>query len=165
VSNQRVGEVLVRQGKLQEALDAYQQNLDIQQRLTDRDKTNAGWKRDLALSYENVGDVLSAQGKLQEALDAYRQTLAIVQRLTVQDKSNSDWQRDLIVCLFRIGNITAKIGGNDNITQAQEFLRTGLKVADQYPGPERQQLLDLLNRALQKIAHQVPSVSATPGTN
>jgi tetratricopeptide (TPR) repeat protein len=165
VSNQRVGEVLVRQGKLQEALDAYQQNLEIQRTLTDRDKTNAGSERDLALSYENVGDVLSAQGKLQEALDAYRQTLAIVQRLTVQDKSNSDWQRDLIVCLFRIGNITAKIGGNDNITQAQEFLRTGLKVADQYPGPERQQLLDLLNRALQKIAHQVPSVSATPGTN
>jgi len=165
LSNQRVGEILVRQGKLQEALDAYRQNLEIQRKLTDRDKTNAGSERDLALSYENVGDVLSAQGKLQEALDAFRQTLAIAQRLTVQDKSNSDWQRDLIVCLLKMGNTTAKIGGNDNITQAQEFLRTGLKVADEYPGPERQQLIDSLNLALQKIAHQVPSVSPTTGTN
>ena len=165
VSTQRIGDVRVRQGKLQEALDAYQQNLNIQRTLTDQDKTNAGSQRDLSLSYENVGDILSAQGELQEALDAYRQALEIAQRLSVRDKSNSDWQRDLIVCFFRMGNIMAKIGGNDNITQAQEFLRAGLNVANGYPGPDRQQLIDSLNLALQNLAHQVPSVSATTRTN
>jgi tetratricopeptide (TPR) repeat protein len=165
VSTQRIGEVRVRQGQLQEALDAYQQNLNIQRTLTDQDKTNAGSQRDLSLSYENVGDVLSAQGKLQEALDDYRQALEIAQRLTVRDKSNSDWQRDLIVCLFRMGNTMAKIGGNDNVTQAQGFLRTGLNVANQYPGPDRQGLIDSLNLALQSIAHQTPAASASARTN
>jgi tetratricopeptide (TPR) repeat protein len=153
VSTQRAGDVLVRQGKLPEALDAYQQNLNIQRTLADQDKTDAGAQRELSLSYQNFADVLKAQGKLQEALDAYRQSLEITKRLTVQDKSNSDWQRDLIVLLLRIGDVMAGIGGNDSVAQAQEYLRTGLNVAEQYHGPDRQSLVDSLNLALQKLAH------------
>jgi tetratricopeptide (TPR) repeat protein len=153
VSIQRIGDVLVRQGELQGAMDAYRQNLHIQLALADQDKTNAGTQRDVSLSYENVGDVLRAQGKLQEALDAYRQSLAIAKRLTVRDKSNSDWQRDLIVLLNKIGDVTAKIGGNDNVAQAREFLQTGLNAAEQYPGLDRQQLVDSLKLALQNLTH------------
>jgi tetratricopeptide (TPR) repeat protein len=153
VSIQRVGNVLVRQGKLPEAMDAYQQNLNIQRTLADRDKLNAGAQRELSLSYQNVADVLKAQGKLQEALDAYRQSLVIAKRLTLRDTSNSNWQRDLIVLLLRMGNVTAKIGGNDNVTQAQDFLRTGLNVAEQYVGADRQYLVDSLKLAMQNLAH------------
>jgi tetratricopeptide (TPR) repeat protein len=154
VSTQRAGDVFVRQGKLPEALDAYQQNLNIQRTLADQDKTDAGAQRDLSLSYQNVADVLKAQGKLQEALDAYRQSLEITERLTDRDKSNSDWQRDLIVLLLRIGDVMVKIGGNDSVTQAREYLRTGLNIAGQYPGPDRQNLVDSLNLALQKLTSQ-----------
>ena len=153
VSIQRVGDVLVRQGKLPEAMDAYQQNLNIQRTLADRDKLNAGAQRELSLSYQNVADVLKAQGKLQKALDAYRQSLVIAKRLTLRDTSNSNWQRDLIVLLLRMGNVTAKIGGNDNVTQAQDFLRTGLNVAEQYVGADRQYLVDSLKLAMQNLAH------------
>jgi predicted negative regulator of RcsB-dependent stress response len=47
VSYQKVGDVLVAQGKLQEALEAYQQTLAIMKRLAEQDKTNSGWQRDL----------------------------------------------------------------------------------------------------------------------
>jgi len=97
--------------------------------------------------------VLVKQGKLQEALDAYRQDLAISKRLAEQDKSNSGWQRDLIVSLYKVGTTTAKIGAHDNLSQAQEFLRTALKLADKYSGQDRQQLIDSLNRALQNLVH------------
>jgi tetratricopeptide (TPR) repeat protein len=125
-----LGDVLVAQGKLQEALDAYQRSLAIAKRLAEQDKSNSGWQRDLSVSYEKVGDVLVAQGKLQEALDAYQQSLKIRQILAEQDKSNSGWQRDLIVSLYKIGTTTAKMGAQDSLGQAQEFLRTALNLAD-----------------------------------
>ena len=42
-----LGDVLVAQGKLQEALEDYQQYLAIAKRLAEQDKTNSGWQRDL----------------------------------------------------------------------------------------------------------------------
>jgi tetratricopeptide (TPR) repeat protein len=92
-----LGDLRVAQGKLPEALDAYQQKLAISKRLAEQDKTNSVWQRDLADSYERLGDVLPAQGKLPEALDVYQQGLAIAKRLAEQDKSNTGWQRDLAV--------------------------------------------------------------------
>jgi predicted negative regulator of RcsB-dependent stress response len=44
-SCERVGDVQVAGGKLQEALDAYQQSLNICRTLADRDKSNAGFER------------------------------------------------------------------------------------------------------------------------
>jgi hypothetical protein len=57
------------------------------------------------------------------------------------------------VLLLRMGSVTAKIGGNDNVTQAQDFLRTGLNVAEQYVGADRQYLVDSLKLALQNMPH------------
>ncbi|MEY2536312.1 MAG: hypothetical protein QOG67_52, partial [Verrucomicrobiota bacterium] len=53
-----LGDVLVGQGKLQEALEAYQQALTIAKALAEQDKTNSGWQRDLSVSYDKVGNVL-----------------------------------------------------------------------------------------------------------
>jgi len=41
--------VLEAQGKLPEALDAYQQSLDFRRRMAEQDKSNAGWQRDLSV--------------------------------------------------------------------------------------------------------------------
>jgi hypothetical protein len=106
-----------------------------------------------SLILNNLGDVLSAQGKLQESLDDDQQFFAIAKRLTERDKSNSDWQRDLIVALVRVGKITGKIGGNDNVMQAQQFLQAALNSAEQYPGPDRQNLMDVAKLALQNLVH------------
>ena len=141
------------QGKLQEALDAYQQSVQIRQTLAGQYKSNLDCQRDLSSSYGRVGNVRVAQGKLQEALDAYQQCLAIGKRLVEQDKSNLEWQRDLIVSLYKVGTTTTKMGGKDNVTQAQELLRTGLSLADKYSGMDRQQLIDALNQALQQLGH------------
>ena len=65
------------QGNLAEALKAYRDSLAIAERLAKADPGNAGWQRDLSVSYEKVGDVLMDQGNLPEALKAYRDSLAI----------------------------------------------------------------------------------------
>jgi hypothetical protein len=77
--------------------------------------------------------------------------MAIAKRLADQDKSNIGWQRDLIVSLYKVGTITAKIGGNDKVTQAQGLLRTDLNLAQLYSGPDRQKLIDALNQALRQL--------------
>jgi hypothetical protein len=63
-----LGDVLVAQGKLQEAFDAYQQSLNIRKRLVDADKLDPPRQRDLSVSYEKVGDVLLAGVSVIDAL-------------------------------------------------------------------------------------------------
>ena len=87
--------MLQAQGNLDEALKSYQDSLAIRDRLAKADPSNAGWQRDLSVSYEKVGDVLQAQGNLDEALKSYRDSLAIADRLAKADPSNAGWQRDL----------------------------------------------------------------------
>ena len=85
VSYDKVGDVLVAQGKLEEALKAYRDSLAIAERLAAADRSNTQWQRDLSVSYDKIGDVLVAQGKLEEALKAYRDSLAIRERLAAAD--------------------------------------------------------------------------------
>jgi tetratricopeptide (TPR) repeat protein len=80
VSYVRVGEVLVAQGNLAEALKSYRDGLAIADSLAKADPGNAVWQRDISVSYNNVGDVLKEQGKLAEALKSYQDGLAIGDR-------------------------------------------------------------------------------------
>ena len=77
--------MLVVQGKLAEALDAYQQGLAIAKRLAEQDKSNFDWQRGLIVSIYNVGTAMgkiagnnnlrSAQGLLHTALDLVKNIL------------------------------------------------------------------------------------------
>ena len=64
----------------------------MRDRLAKADPNNAGWQRDLSVSYNKVGDVLVAQGNLPEALKSYQGSLAIRDRLAKADPNNAGWQ-------------------------------------------------------------------------
>jgi predicted negative regulator of RcsB-dependent stress response len=81
ISYDRVGDVLVKQGNLPEALKSYRAGLAIAERLAGSDAGNADWQRDLSVSNNKIGDVLVKQGNLPEALKSYRAGLAIRERL------------------------------------------------------------------------------------
>src|SRR3954467_882144 len=66
----------------------------IAERLARADPANAGWQRNLSVSYNKIGDVLVAQGNLPEALKAYRDSRDIAERLARADPANAGWQRD-----------------------------------------------------------------------
>jgi hypothetical protein len=59
-----VGDALVAQGKLPEALSAFQDCFAISERQAHMDPNNVGLQRDMSFSNERLGDVLLAQGKL-----------------------------------------------------------------------------------------------------
>jgi tetratricopeptide (TPR) repeat protein len=96
--------------KLEEALKAYQQTLEIIKKLAEQDPSNAGWQHDLAVGYNKVGDVLSSQGKLKEAFKAYQQSLEMIEKLAEQDHSNAGWQRDLAAGYSRVGDVLSSQG-------------------------------------------------------
>ena len=85
VSQEKLGDVLVQQGNLAEALAGFKAALAIRKRLANADPANAGWQRDLSVSHERVGTVLAAQGNLADALAAFEDALAIAERLANAD--------------------------------------------------------------------------------
>ena len=71
----------VAQGDLAGALKSYRDSLAIKERLAQSDPGNAGWQRDLSVSYNRVGNAQMAQGDLAGALKSYRDGLTIIERL------------------------------------------------------------------------------------
>ena len=70
VSYLKVGDVLLTQGQLEMALQAYRDSFAIIARLAAAELSNNQWQRILAASYEKIGNVLVEQGKLDVALKA-----------------------------------------------------------------------------------------------
>jgi tetratricopeptide (TPR) repeat protein len=112
----KIGDVLVAQGNLGDAMEAYRDSLAIRTSLTADHPDNNQWRRDLGLSYNKIGDVLVAQGRLDEALAAYRDDLAIIEPLATSDRTNTVWQRDLSIsttgsarCLRRRAGSTRRL--------------------------------------------------------
>jgi tetratricopeptide (TPR) repeat protein len=71
------------EGDTKAALNAAERSRNMINGLAVSRPSNAGWQRDLSVSYDKVGEVLQAQGKLPEALNSYRNSLAIADRLAI----------------------------------------------------------------------------------
>jgi tetratricopeptide (TPR) repeat protein len=133
MSNAQAGNVLKRQGKLEEALKAYRDSLAIAERLAVADRSNAEWQRTLLVLYEGSGDVLLRQDKLEEALKAYRDGIAIAERLAAADRHNAQWQRDLSRLHQRVGEALVEQGKPD---EALKAYRVSLAILEQLAGAD-----------------------------
>jgi tetratricopeptide (TPR) repeat protein len=111
--------------------------LAIASRLVTTDPSNAGWQRDLSVSYDRLGDVLIAQRRPVDALKSYRESLAIAERLAAADPSNAGWQRDLFVSDVKIGNML-EVQGNlaEALTSYQESVTLADRLAKADPSYE-----------------------------
>jgi len=103
VSYDRVGDVLVAQGNLPEALKSFPR------RARDCGPSGEGRPRQRRLAARPVrcptivsGDVLVAQGNLPEALKSFRDGLAIRDRLAKADPGNAGWQFDLVISNWKL---------------------------------------------------------------
>jgi tetratricopeptide (TPR) repeat protein len=105
VSYDRLGAVVVPQGRLVKAVRAYRKSLAITKTLVAGDPRNTEWQRDLSVSYNKLGDVAIAQEHFAKAAQAYGNGLAIRKLLAARDPSNTEWQRDLSVSYEKLGNV------------------------------------------------------------
>ena len=134
VAQDRFGGVFEAQGKLTEAMAAFEEALAISRRLAEQDPSNAGWLSDLAAAHNRVGGVLEGQGKLTEAQAAFEEDLAISRRLAEQDPSNAGWQSALAAAQNRVGGVLEAQG---KLTEAmaafEEALAISRRLAEQDP--------------------------------
>lgn len=128
ISHERIGSVLVAEGRLPEAREAFQAALGSAQLLTASDPGNTEWQRDLSVSQNKIGDLLLAEGKLSEARVAFEAGFTIRQRLAVSNPDNVECQRDLSVSHNKIGNILVAEG---RLPQARAAFEQALGIAQQ----------------------------------
>ena len=122
-----IGDIYVSRGDLSAALNEYRDAGAMADRLAKADPNNAGWQRDLSVSYNRVGDVLVAQGNLAEALASYKDSLAIADRLAKADPNNAGWQRDLSVSYDKVGDVLVAQG---NLAEALASYKDSLAIRD-----------------------------------
>ena len=121
-----IGDIYVSRGDLSAALNEYRDAGAMADRLAKADPNNAGWQRDLSVSYNKVGDVLVAQGNLAEALASYKDSLAIADRLAKADPNNAGWQRDLSVSYNKVGDVLVAQG---NLAEALASYKDSLAIS------------------------------------
>ena len=93
-SHDRIGDILIAQGKLEEAIASYRRSMRIAEALARRDPGNAGWQRDLAVSYHKIGS-LEAIGDPGEARELLEKGRAIIARLAGIAAHQAQWRSDL----------------------------------------------------------------------
>ncbi len=121
----KVGNTLMAQGDLAEALKSYQDGLAVAVRLAKAEPQNTAWQHKIALIFIKVGDVSMAQGKFAEALNSYQDALAVADRFAQSDPANADWQRDLSLAYSKLGGALAAGG---NLTEALKNSQDSLAI-------------------------------------
>ncbi len=112
-SHDRLGDVAVAQGRLDEAARRSADSLAIAENLAKGDPGNTERQRDLSVNHVKLGDVAAAQGKLDEAARRFADSFAIVEKLAKGDPGNVRWQSDLSICHNRLGDVAVAQGRLD----------------------------------------------------
>jgi tetratricopeptide (TPR) repeat protein len=126
ISYNKVGDVRVAQGNLQDALVSYRAGLTAIETLAKAYPDNADALREVAVSHSNVGAVQAAQGSLQDALASHRTSLAIRQRLAKANPNNAGWQRDLSLSYCNVASVQVALG---SLAEALTSYRDCLAIA------------------------------------
>jgi hypothetical protein len=83
------------QGDLKAALKSYSDDLAITERLAKSDPGNAGWQRDLSVSYAKLADAYSKSNETAKGRDALAAGRAIIGKLVEQHPDQAQWKQDL----------------------------------------------------------------------
>jgi hypothetical protein len=95
VSYNKVGEVQQAQGDLTAALQSYSDSRAIRERLAKADPGNAGWQRDLSVSYAKLADAYRKSDHPAKACDALTAGRVIVAKLVEEHPDWAQWKQDL----------------------------------------------------------------------
>ena len=91
-----LGDIRLDRGNLPDALKSYRDGLAIRDRLAKADPGNAGWQRDLSVSYAKLGVAFRKAGRNTDALSELRDGQAIMARMTRLSPDNAQWKQDLV---------------------------------------------------------------------
>src|SRR5205085_7543062 len=97
IAHQHIGDMLWLQGDPSRALNRYQANRAIIERLVVLNPDDAGWQYDLGATHARMGLLLETRGDFEAALHEYDACLRIGSRFDAADPGNTGPPRDLAV--------------------------------------------------------------------
>ncbi len=105
ISRGKIGDVLRKQERLDEALESYKSSFAILKHFAKKEAYNPRWQRDRAVSHSKIGNTLAQQRNLRQAFRRHCTALKIRQCLAAANTENPTWQRDLAVSHNRVGDM------------------------------------------------------------
>lgn len=147
-SHNRVGDVLSKQGKLDEGLQAYSAGLQAITVLTRRDENNNDWQHDRVVSLERVAGVLAAQEKIVDAVRFYRESVSIRQRRFAPAGQNEAWSNEWTSVMTIIGGLSYRMVFARQYSEALELADYTIALVPtwKWTYPNRAHALMLLGR-------------------
>lgn len=136
LSYELIGDMLAAEGKLDDALDAYQTSIaKTKAAATAYPEHATNLQEGIAIDYVHIGDVLKNQGKTAEAMSAFQTALDIDQKLVAQDQTNALLLRGLGSSIERVGEMQLDQGKLDDANaSSQKRLTIAQQLAKNDPG-------------------------------
>ena len=155
LSYEKLGEIAVSAGKLNDAHTWFDKALAIRETLVAADPSNTDWQRDLSLSYERLGGIAVSVGKLDDARTWSEKAVAVRMALAAADPSNAGWQRDLCITFVKVALVAR------NSTEAMKYLDEArliygrLQLGSSFRGDEQ---FAQIGTALDQLARALPTM-------
>jgi len=104
------GQRLSGEGKFDEALEAFNEALDIIQPTAENRPADLAWQRDLLVGRHNQSRTLERLGRMDEALSGFQQALELAQTLSERNPDNFDLLRGLASSHSHVGRLMLSLG-------------------------------------------------------
>ena len=117
-SHGAIGEVHKAQGSLTLAVQSFETELAIAERLANQSPGNSDKQREIYSALMFLADVEIARGKHDLALDRLLRGQDIMERLLASDPTNAGWQGDLSVAHSKVGDVLVAQGDLDRALEA-----------------------------------------------
>ncbi len=160
VSFERLGDFFLRrglEGDADRALKAYEDSLQIAERLHQANPNDAQAARDLSVSLNKLGDFFlrrGLEGDADRALKAYEDSLKMLERLHQANPNDAQAARDLSVSLNKLGDFFLRRGLEGDADRALKAYEDSLKTlerlhqANPNDGPGRARSVGVLRTSL-----------------
>ncbi len=127
-----LGDMRLRRGRIEQAREAYTVALSIAQELVSKEPDNTERQRDLSVSYDKVADILRRSDPAS-ALANYQASLNIRQDLARQEPDNTQWQRNLSVSYEKVADILRRSDPAAALDSCQASLKISQDLAQREP--------------------------------
>lgn len=107
VSHERLGNVAVAQGKLDEAARSYSEALAIRKKLAEGDPSNTQWQRDLCVSYWSLANLAERRESVGEAKDYWKKARDVLSDIEKRGLHLSPEDRKVLETLRQKANASA----------------------------------------------------------
>jgi eukaryotic-like serine/threonine-protein kinase len=153
----QIGEVRLAQGRLQDALAAFERARDLSERLVERDPGVEAWQRSRIDAHSWIGQVEFDRGRPREALAKWRHTLDLSRAQLSLHPDSENWLDALSIAHLNVGSALDETGDLAAALRSyRESIAISRRLAEQNPGDvERQaQLAATLAWVSNVLEHQ-----------